>query len=384
MARLNKKFIEELQADGTDRIIFDDDLPRFGLRLKPSGAKSFLVRYRSLGRNRSYTIAPYGVMTADEARREARRILADVERGDDPSAVRQSERQAPTIRDLAADYLERHAIPNKRPKSVENDRQILASHILPKLGPLKVAEVDRRDIERLHHAMKATPYQANRTLALLSKMFALAVGWKWRDDNPAHRIPKFQEEKRERWLNDEELSRLFTALDASRNHRAAMAIRLLILTGARRGEVLSASWDQFDLDRGVWTKPSAHTKQKRTEHVPLSTAVLDLLKAWKAQAPRDSPHLFPGDAEGKPIQVIKRAWASICREAGLSDVRMHDLRHTYASHLVSSGLSLAIVGRLLGHTQAQTTHRYAHLADGALRAATEVFGGKVKGMKGGD
>jgi integrase len=214
-------------------------------------------------------------------------------------------------------------------------------------------------------------------------MFSLAVGWQWRADNPVTGIPKFPEERRDRWLKDEELSRLFTALDSSSNQRAAMAIRLLILTGSRRGEVLSATWDQFDLDGGTWTKPSAHTKQKKTEHVPLSSAALEMLRAWRAQVQPDCPHLFPGDADGKPLQIIKRAWKTVCQSAGLKEVRMHDLRHTYASHLVSSGLSLAIVGRLLGHTQAQTTHRYAHLADAPLRAATELFGAKAKGLGGG-
>lgn len=383
MPKLTKRYIDSLEPNGRDQIIFDDELPRFGVRVKPSGATSFVLRYRHQGRNRSYTIGSYGVMTPDAARKHARMVLGDIERGNDPSSLRKSAREAPTMVDLADDYLDRHAIPNKRPKSVEGDRTLLSKYIRPRLGPVKVAEVSRRDIERLHLALKSTPYQANRALALLSKMFSLAVAWGWREDNPVTGIPKFPEEKRDRWLKDEELSRLFQALDSSPNHRAAMAIRLLILTGSRRGEVLNATWDQFDLDQGVWTKPSAHTKQKRTEHVPLSSATLDLLRQWRefAAPSDDSEYLFPGDAEGKPLQVIKRAWKTICAEAGLEEVRLHDLRHTYASHLVSSGLSLAIVGRLLGHTQAQTTHRYAHLADAPLRAATEVFGGKVKSWR---
>ena len=347
MPKLTKRFIDSLEPNGRDQIIFDDELPRFGIRIKPSGATSFVLRYRHQGRNRSYTIGSYGVMTPDDARKHARMVLGDIERGDDPSSLRKSAREAPTMVDLADDYLDRHAIPNKRPKSVEGDRTLLSKYIRPRLGPLKVAETSRRDIERLHLALKPTPYQANRALALLSKMFSLAVAWGWREDNPVTGIPKFPEEKRDRWLKDEELSRLFQALDNSPNHRAAMAIRLLILTGSRRGEVLTATWDQFDLDQGVWTKPSAHTKQKRTEHFPLSSATLDLLRQWREVAAHsdDSVYLFPGDAEGKPLQVIKRAWKTICAEAGLEEVRLHDLRHTYASHLVSSGLSLAIVGR---------------------------------------
>lgn len=181
------------------------------------------------------------------------------------------------MRHLAADYLEQHAIPKKRPRSVKNDRSMINRIILPRLGSKKVAAVQFRDIHRLHVSMKSTPYQANRVLALLSKMLSLAAKWGWRSDNPVKGIERFQETRRERWLSDDELSRLLEVLANHQNQRAANAVRFQLLTGARLGEVLKASWSDIDLERGVWTKPSHHTKQKRTEHIPLSGPALALL-----------------------------------------------------------------------------------------------------------
>jgi integrase len=231
--------------------------------------------------------------------------------------------------------------------------------------------------------MKITPYQANRFLALLSKMLSLAVKWGWRTDNPVKGIERFQEERRERWLSDRELSQLLSVLIAHPNQRAANAVRLQLLTGARLGEVLNARWSDFDLDRGVWTKPSHHTKQKRTEHIPLSGPTLALLIEMREKADPNEANLLPGNASGRPLQDIKKFWKAVTEQAGIADYRLHDNRHTHASHLVSSGLSLEIVGRLLGHTNPTTTKRYAHIADSPLRAATERFGAKLDALHAG-
>jgi integrase len=217
-------------------------------------------------------------------------------------------------------------------------------------------------------------------LALLSSAFNLAVRWGWRADNPAKGIERFHEDRRERFLSGEELNRLVDALNDHPNRRSANAVRLLLLTGARRGEVLGATWDHFDLGAGLWTKPSAHTKQKRAHRVPLSAPALALLVAMRAETDATghrSPYLFPGDAPGKPLGDIKNFWKSVCMRAGVEGVRLHDMRHQYASMLASAGLSLPIIGRLLGHTQAATTARYAHLFDDPLRAATERVGALV-------
>lgn len=373
MPKLTKRFVDLAQPGPKDVFHWDEDMHGFGLRVKPSGVKSYLVQYRQNGRSRRMTLGRHGVLTAEEARKLAKKQLGSVAHGQDPAEERQTRRKAPTIKDLCDDYMERHALPNKRPVSVRDDRSMIEGVILPKLSAKKAEDVTRRDIETLLHRMKDTPYRANRVRSLLSKMFSLATAWGWRDDNPVLGIEKFQEQKRDRWLSEEELNRLGAILDQHPNRKNVMIIRLLILTGARKNEVLKATWDQFDLDRGVWTKPAHTTKQKRTEHVPLSEAATHLLVDWKVQMAGTGDYLFPGKVPGKPVYCIKAFWKEVCTAANLKDVRLHDLRHTYASHLVSNGVSLPIVGKLLGHTQPQTTQRYAHLADDPLREATNAF-----------
>lgn len=378
--KLTKTSVESLLSGDIDVIYWDTLLPGFGVRVKPNGTRSYVVQYRNrqTGRSRRKTIGRNGpLMTFSQAKEIARGLLSDVVRGKDPVAEGKAYKEAPSIADLADQYLTSHAIPKKRPKSVKNDKAALRRFILPKLGGRKVAEITGRDIQQLHTGLRKTPYLANRTLALLSTMFELSVRWGYRPNNPAKGIAKFHEEKRDRWLSDDELARLLLALDDHPNQVAANAIRLQLLTGARIGEVLLARWENFDLDRGVWTKPSHHTKQKRTEHLPLSASALELLRGMSDVARDSSAFLFPGRKPDKPIADLKRFWKSVTASAGLEDYRIHDNRHTHASHLVSSGMSLAIVGRLLGHTNPMTTQRYAHLADDPLRAAAEVFGKKM-------
>jgi integrase len=381
--KLTKPAVERLTPAEEDYVVWDAELPGFGVRVKPSGVKSYVVQYRNrkTGASRRKTIGQHGpLLTFHKARERARIILGDALKGNDPIADDRAGRAAPTVKELAADYLEHHALPKKRPRSVATDRSMLDRIILPRLGSRKVDSVQSRDILALHVAMKGTPYQANRVLALMSKMFSLAVKWRWRTDNPVKGIERYHEERRERWLSDDELRRLLGALSAHPNQRAANAVRFQLLTGARIGEVLSARWSDVDLARGVWVKPSHHTKQKRTEHLPLSAPALALLAGMRKGVGAAEQYLFPGNAPDKPLQGVKKFWRGITEQVGLADYRLHDNRHTHASHLVSSGLSLEIVGRLLGHTNPLTTKRYAHLADDPLRAAAERFGSKMDAL----
>jgi hypothetical protein len=318
--KLTKSVVESLTCGSEEYVIWDSALPGFGIRVKPSNVKSYIVQYRNrkTGASRRKTIGQHGpLLTFHKAKERARIILADALKGNDPVADDRTVRDAPTMRQLAADYLEQHAIPKKRARSVMNDRSMIDRIILPRLGSKKVAAVQSRDIQSLHVSMKKTPYQANRLLALLSKMLSLAVKWGWRSDNPVKGIERFQEERRERWLSDHELSRLLSVLIAHPNQRAANAVRVQLLTGARLGEVLNARWSDFDLERGVWTKPSHHTKQKQTEHIPLSGPTLTLLTDMRGKAGPNEANLLPGNSSGRPLQDIKKFWKVVTDRLGL-------------------------------------------------------------------
>jgi integrase len=378
MPKFTKRFVEAITPDPEKTLKYwDSELKGFGLIVLPSGRRTYCVEYRNADRaKKRLKIGVHGQIATEEARDLAKKKMGQVAHGEDPATQKKQVSTLATMEDLAHNYLERHGY-KKRPKSLQEDQKLLQNIILPTLGRLKVPYVTRRDMESLHKHLQDTPYQANRTLALLSKMFSLAVSWEWRDDNPASGIEKYQEEKRDRWLNGEELDRLWDVLERHSNQMTAYVFKFLILTGARKGEALGATWDQFDLENGVWTKPSHLTKQKKKEHLPLSEKAIEVLQIVKKRTPKGSVYVFPGRIEGEPLKEIKTFWRTAVKEAKLENIRIHDLRHTHASHLVSSGLSLSIVGKLLGHTQASTTQRYAHLADEPLRQAAELFGSKI-------
>ena len=359
-------------------LYYDGEVRGFAARITAAGAVSFVLNYvTKTGRERRFTLGQHPMMALADARKEAVKLRTEIAEGGDPLDKRKSEREAPTMKELAEDYMKATET-TLRASSRRNNRQMLDGVILPRLGRLQVTAVTRRDIESLHASLSATKYRANRVRALLSTMFTRAIQSEWRKDNPTKGIEKYDEEKRERWLSEEELDRLTDALDAYPYKDAANAIRLLLLTGARKGEVLSATWWDIDLKRETWTKPSHKTKQKKIEHVPLNEVALDLLKAMKPEDALATDYLFPGKIKGTHLQDLKNDWALLCKTAKLENARLHDCRHTFASHLVSSGVPLATVGKLLGHTQSQTTERYAHLAESPLREATNRMGKLIK------
>jgi integrase len=353
-------------------------VPGFGARITAAGSIAFVLNYRIAGVERPMTIGSFPAWSVSQAREKARELRRMIEDGRDPLNERITEREAPTMRDLAKRYLEEHAI---KKRSRLDDEQMLRKRVIPELGAKKVAAVRFSDIAKLHAKITndGSPIRANRCVALLSKMFSLSIRWEVRADNPAKSIERNPEQSRNRYLSGDELARLSKALVDLPSQQAANAIRMLLLTGARRMEVLAACWDQFDLNQGVWIKPSSHTKQKREHRVPLSAPALQLL----ATISRDGPYLFPGRSGGH-LADIKKSWAQLCKAANLEGLRLHDLRHCYASILASSGASLPLIGALLGHTQTATTQRYSHLLDEAQRAATERVGAVVTGSNSAD
>jgi integrase len=362
-------------------IYYDADTKGFGLRVTRAGAKSFILNYRADGIERRYTIGTFrDPWRVAHARREALRLKKLVDQGEDPQGNRKERRTSPTVKDLIERWRIEHK-PKLRPRNREQNEALIKQWIEPELGTRRVAELRYADIDGLHRKIsvkgglkrQGTPYRANRVLALLSKMLSLSIRWEWRADNPCRGVERNHEEKRYRYLSPAELGRLVKALAEYPDQTAANALRLLLLTGARTGEVLGAEWGQFDLDAGVWVKPSSHTKQKREHRVPLSAPARQLLAEMNTTEAR----LFP------QLSALRHHWSEICRRAELENVRVHDLRHSYASFLASAGLSLPVIGALLGHTQASTTARYTHLFDDPLRIATERVGALVTAASGG-
>ncbi len=315
--RITKSFVDRAKGPTSDssskqKLYFDSTLRGFGLRVTSNGAKSYIIQYRNVdGRERRSTIGKHGQLTPDKARRIALTKLGEVAEGFDPAEEKLMVRRAPSMRDLSEDYLSRHAIPYKRPNSIRDDMAYLNGVVIPKIGHLKVKAVSQRDIEDIVQSLKKTPYKSNRVRALLSKMFTLSIQWKWRTDNPVIGVAKLQEHRRERWLSQEEIERLVGVLSRQENQVAANAVLLMLLTGARRGEVLGATWDQIDIRRGVWTKPAHFTKQKRTEHTPLSSAAIVLLRKVRKEATEPSQYIFPGASQDKPIKDIKIFWTKV-------------------------------------------------------------------------
>jgi len=357
-------------------------VPGFGLRVLPSGRKGFVVQYRAGRRPRRISLGPSTVLTCEQARTRAITIVAAVRNGDDPAAKRDADREALTVAELADRFDREHISVRLKESTAKGYRRMIERVILPALGRHRVTEVTRADIAKLHHDMRHIPYDANRCLEIISKMFNLAEMWGLRSDgtNPRKHIRKYPEEKRERFLSAAELRRVGEVLRDMEQEgvelaSAIAAVRLLMLTGCRLGEIMRLKWEYVDFAGRALRLPDSKTGAKV---VHLGQPTLDILTAIERR--EDNPWVITGTLPGAPLYDLQPFWQRVRGRAGLKDVRIHDLRHTFASTAVAAGQGLPIIGKLLGHTQVQTTARYAHLAADPVRVAADQVSGQIASL----
>ena len=380
MQKLTKRLIESAPTTAKATFLWDCQLKGFGVRIATSGTKSYLVRYRvgagRRARQRKYTIGRHGSpWTVDAARREAIKILAQAAHGSDPLDKRQERDAELRFVELAEKYITEHALPKKKPSSAREDRRLLRTTLLPRFSNWRVSEIAERDILKLHGDLAPTKSKANHCLSLLSKMFELAEVWgcRARQTNPCRGIKKYKVEARERFLSNSEIDRLFAVLaeeERDGGHPHAIAIlRLLMLTGARKGEIIALEWDEVDIERQTITKKDSKTGRRS---FPISQPAIDVLT--RIYRHLDSPYLFPAARGNSHFQGLTKEWLRIRKRAALEDVRIHDLRHTYASLTIANGVSIAVLSKLLGHASISTTERYAHLSNDPVRQGAEKIG----------
>jgi integrase len=413
--------VDALEARDSDYVTWCGHLPGFGLRVRPSGRKTFVAQYDFGGRRgvtRKVTIGAYGPWTVDDARKKAREILTDAKRGIDVAGEKSKRRAEMTVAELCDDYL-KQGCDNKKPSTLATDRGRIERHIKPRLGKRRISDITKVDIatfmREIANGKTATDVKtgkhgraivtggkgaATRTVRLLGGIFSYAVDRGYLETNPRHGVKVYPDGKSERFLSADELQRLGEALreaetvglpwqlkeSANAKHRpksaenqretiseyAVAAIRLLLLTGCRAGEIVNLQWSHVDFERGFLNLPDSKTGAKP---VLLGAPALKIL----SELPRvkGNPYVVVGDKKGKPRSDLKRPWKRISAHAGLADLRLHDLRHSYASVGAASGMGLAIVGKLLGHASTATTARYAHFADDPLRRASDSIANTI-------
>ena len=356
---------------GKDTVFWDRELTGFGVRVYPSGARVYVAQTRGPGGPKRVTVGRHGVIPADQARRRAALIIARVKAGEEPSPAPMAPRTGPTVAEIAARYLEEHVAVRCKPATAEQCGRVIRKYILPELGDLPLAAVGRKHVTEMHYKLCDAPAMANKAVATCSRMFNQAEAWGLAPEggNPCRFVVKYRERKRERFLTEGEFRRLGrllseAAAEGGMSARAAAAIRLLMLTGCRRNEILTLRWEDVDLDAGELHLRDAKTGPRA---VPLSPSAAKIL----ADLPRvaGGPWVFPGKKPGDHLSSIDARWYRLRARAGLEDVRLHDLRNAFASRALALGESLPMIGKLLGHTQVETTARYAHLARDSMQAS---------------
>ncbi|MTH96130.1 site-specific integrase [Roseibium sp. RKSG952] len=410
MPKITKRVIDSAKPSAKQYFIWDDHVKGFGIVVLPSGQKSFILQYRTLaGRSRRLTLGQYGALTPVEGKRMAGDALAKIRNGEDPLAHRRALRSAPTVNDLMDRYWSEHVLVHNAQTTQRGVNYILKKIVRPNLGSLKLSEITRKDVAVLHSKLGNTPRQANQSLSILSKAFNLAEVWGWRPEqsNPVRMIKRYKENERDRFLSDAELSRLGNILNEAeaiglpweikangktRKHLppneedrrtrvspvALLAIRLLLLTGARLSEVLTLEWSHVDMDKGMLALPSRKGDGRKPH--PVSNGVLALLKRCQTEL-QESRYVLPREHDlNRHVakEVVENAWQRIRKYAGLEDVRLHDLRHTIGTFAAQAGGNAFMISHLLRHSNLSTTNRYVNTDHNPIRALSEAIGERVE------
>ena len=393
MARITRRAVDALIAREREYVLWDRDIKGFGVRVHPSGRKVYIVKYRHRGRVVKRTIGPHGAVPPAAARARAAEIITAARTGRDlagrnlgqadPAAQRPRDgAAAPTVGELAERFLEEYVPVRCKPATAHSYRGSIARHVLPRLGARRVTDVTRGDVAALHHGMHAIPYAANHALGILSALFTVAEIWGLRPEgsNPCRHVKRFPEAKRERFLSDEEYRRLGAVLrkaekTGTESPGAVAAIRLLVLTGCRLSEIMTLRWEDVEPEAAELRLPDSKTGARVVHLGGPAVAVLRGIPRVEG-----NPWVIAGRRPGSRLASLHYPWGRIRKRAGLDGVRLHDLRHSFASGGLLVGENLPMIGKLLGHSQVQTTARYAHLADDPVKAAADRIASRIAGV----
>lgn len=384
-AKLSKKMIDAFEATGKLEYLWDAEVKGFGVVITPAGSKSFILNYRNQdNRSRRKTIGKYGKLTVEQARDIARDLTYRIAKGDDPVQQDEWQRSQPTFEEVAKRFLDDHSAIRSRPATHASNVQILAHMLIPHFGKMKIRSIERKDIYDYLAKNRQRPIGANRSLACMSSIMSKAELWGYRErnSNPCFGVERFPENRRERFLSEQEFAALESAMQrAERNltespHVLAM-FRIMMHTGCRPGEARHLKWDYVDLTNRVIRLPKEATKEKRPKTLFITPYIEGVLKNIRRM--EGNPYVIVSERnDGKPIADVKKPWDRIKKAAGITnELHLHDLRHSHASMANALGYSLPMIGALLGHTQAQTTLRYAHLATDHLRQAAEDISNRI-------
>ena len=362
---LSNRTVEKLKVE-KDTVFWDRELIGFGLRVYPTGGKVYVVQARGPAGPKRVTVGRHGVLGAEQARQRAALIIARVKAGEAPVPEPMAAKLAggPTVAELARRFLDEHVAVRYKPRSITPTRSVVNRYIVPEFGKLPLEAVERAHVTELQHRLHAKPCAANMVVGTLSLMYRLAEGWGLVPEgcNPCRSVARYPQRKRERFLTDTEYTRLGKVFDdvdteGGASASAVAALRLLMLTGCRKSEILTLRWEYVALDANELRLPDAKTGARV---VPLSPSAVRLLAGFPCH--NGSPWVIPGRKSGTHMRDLDDAWEILRSRAGLRDVRIHDLRHSFASRALALGESLPMIGKLLGHRKVDTTARYAHLA----------------------